>query len=93
MSSDCWRARPSSRLLTAARLIGDLRAHGLVGLAVAVKNCTPRSAASSTAFDASAVAMSDFDGTTSVSTAEPPTPTRSTSVTSAPSWAPARAAS
>ena len=39
------------------------------------------------------VAISDFEGTTSVSTAEPPTPARSMSVTSAPSRAPARAAS
>ncbi len=50
-----------------------------------MKNCTPRSAASLAALAASAVAIKVFDGTTSVSTAEPPTPTRSTSVTSAPS--------
>jgi hypothetical protein len=58
-----------------------------------VKNCTPRSEASSIAERASAVAISVFDGTTSVSTADPPTPARSMSVTSAPSWAPAIAAS
>jgi len=57
------------------------------------KSCTPSSLALRIATAASAVAMSVFDGTTSVMTAEPPTPARSTRVTSAPSWAAERAAS
>ncbi|SCE57650.1 AIG2-like family protein [Streptomyces sp. DfronAA-171] len=41
----------------------------------------------------SAVAMRVFEGTQSVSTEAPPRPSQSTTVTSAPSWAPTRAAS
>ena len=39
------------------------------------------------------VAISVFDGTQSLSTHAPPSPSRSTTVTSAPSWAATRAAS
>ena len=41
----------------------------------------------------SEVAMSVFDGTQSVSTQAPPSPSESTTVTRAPSWAATRAAS
>jgi hypothetical protein len=41
----------------------------------------------------SAVAISVFDGTQSVSTADPPRPSRSMTVVSAPSWAATSAAS
>ncbi len=92
MSSDCWRASARTRRLMTPRLIamsGRLARPAAFG----IENCTPRSPADAIASVASAVAMRVFDGTTSVSTAAPPTPTRSTSVTSAPSWAPASAAS
>jgi len=39
------------------------------------------------------VSMSDLEGTQSVSTQAPPSPSESTTVTSAPSWAATRAAS
>ena len=54
---------------------------------------TPSSAASATSVISSAVAIRVLLGTQSVSTAEPPTPSVSTTVTSAPSWAATRAAS
>ena len=53
----------------------------------------PSSADSDTSVISSAVAMSVLDGTQSVRTAEPPTPSVSTTVTSAPSWAATWAAS
>ncbi len=92
ISSDCWRASDSSRLLTAVRLIAI---SGLSGLppSVLANSWTPSSPAPAIATAASAVAMRVFDGTTSVMTAEPPMPARSTTVTSAPSWAAASAAS
>ena len=53
----------------------------------------PSSGARSAIVIHSAVAMSVLDGTTSVSTAAPPSPAASTTVTSAPSRRPTRAAS
>ena len=53
----------------------------------------PSSPACSVSVIHSAVAMSVLDGTTSVSTAEPPIPCRSTTCTSAPSWRATSAAS
>ncbi len=53
----------------------------------------PSSADSDTSVISSAVAMRVLDGTQSVRTAEPPTPSVSTTVTSAPSWAATWAAS
>ena len=55
--------------------------------------CTPRSAAVSNWDMKSAVEISAFEGTQSVSTAAPPSPSRSTTVTRAPRCAPTRAAS
>ena len=54
---------------------------------------SPSSAASETCVITSAVAISVLLGTQSVSTAEPPMPCESTTVTSAPSWAATSAAS
>ena len=54
---------------------------------------TPSSAAPAISVITSAVAISVLLGTQSVSTAEPPTPSVSTTVTSAPSWAATWAAS
>ena len=51
-------------------------------------NRTPSSPDSCTDVITSAVAIRVLDGTQSVSTAEPPRPSLSTTVTSAPSWAP-----
>ena len=53
----------------------------------------PSSPASATSVITSAVAMRVLLGTQSVSTAEPPRPSVSTMVTSAPSWAATWAAS
>ena len=55
--------------------------------------CTPRSEAVSNWLMKSAVEMSVLEGTQSVSTAAPPTPSRSTTVTVAPRWAATSAAS
>ena len=78
--------------MTAARLIAI---SGFIGLPSApfANSCTPSSLAPAIATAASAVAMRDFEGTTSVMTADPPIPARSTTVTSAPSCAAASAAS
>ena len=54
---------------------------------------TPSSLALLTSVISSAVAIRVLLGTQSVSTAEPPMPSLSTTVTSAPSWAATRAAS
>ncbi len=54
---------------------------------------TPSSLAPATSVISSAVAISVLLGTQSVSTAEPPSPSVSTTVTSAPSCAATRAAS
>ena len=54
---------------------------------------TPSSAAPDSSLITSAVAIRVLLGTQSVSTAEPPTPSVSTMVTSAPSWAATWAAS
>ena len=54
---------------------------------------TPSSLAPATSVISSAVAISVLLGTQSVRTAEPPSPSVSTTVTSAPSWAATRAAS
>ena len=64
---------------------------GLVALVVV--EATPSSAAPPTSVISSAVAISVLLGTQSVRTAEPPIPSLSTTVTSAPSWAATRAAS
>src|SRR5215475_6224577 len=53
----------------------------------------PRPAAPRSMAIVSEVAMSVFDGTQSVSTQAPPSPSESTTVTCAPSWAATRAAS
>ena len=55
--------------------------------------CTPTRSACENEVIASLVAMNVLDGTQSASTHWPPTPSRSTSVTSASSWAATRAAS
>jgi hypothetical protein len=91
MSSDCWRASESRRLLTAARLIAT---SGLSGDPLALREeLHAQVGCLEIATAASAVAMRLLEGTTSVMTAAPPTPARSTSVTSAPSCAAASAAS
>jgi hypothetical protein len=54
---------------------------------------TPSSRDSAAIVITSAVAISVLDGTQSVSTADPPSPSRSTTTTSAPSWAATSAAS
>jgi hypothetical protein len=92
MSSDCCAASDSSRRLTARRLT---ETSGLCARPEVprTENCTPSWLASRIAAADSAVAMSDFEGTTSVRMALPPTPVRSMSVTSAPRRAPASAAS
>ncbi len=53
----------------------------------------PRSALRLSSVIALEVSISDLDGTQSVSTQAPPSPSESTTVTSAPSWEATRAAS
>ena len=92
MSSDCWLARSLSRRFTARRSTETTGATCRPA-SFGTENRTPSRAMRWIAPIEFAVAMRVFDGTTSVSTAEPPTPDRSTSVTSAPSCTPASAAS
>ena len=92
MSSDCWPARSFSRRFTARRSTATSGATWRPA-SFGTEKRTPSRAMRWIAPIEFAVAMSVFEGTTSVSTAEPPTPARSMSVTSAPSCAPASAAS
>jgi hypothetical protein len=79
MSCDWVDARRFTRVFTAA-MSTDTGAPS-----VDPANRTPSSSDSCTVVINSAVATSVFEGTQSVSTAEPPRPSRSTTVTSAPS--------
>ena len=69
------------------------RVHGRERRAIGRVGPQPRAEASCSAAIMSAVAISVLDGTQSVSTQAPPSPSRSTTVTSAPSCAATRAAS
>ncbi len=89
MSADWSAASCLTRWLTLAR---STRMPG-GGVALAVGKLTPSSAAPATSVISSAVAIRVLLGTQSVSTAEPPMPSVSTTVTSAPSWAATSAAS
>ena len=84
MSADWAIARPLTRWLTVARsrLTVDRSAP-----------CIPRTAESRTEVMAPAAAMNVLEGTQSVSTLAPPMPSRSMTVTSAPSCAATSAAS
>ena len=82
MSADWAWARRITRALTWARSVTS-----------EPSKVMPSSLASSMSAISSAVAISVLLGTQSVSTAEPPIPSVSTTVTSAPSWAATRAAS
>ncbi len=83
MSLDCWCASALIRALTVVR--------STAGSVPAVP--TPTRGASRSAVTRALVAIRVLLGTQSVSTHEPPTPSRSTTVTAAPSWAATRAAS
>ena len=85
MSLDCASASVLTRSLT--------RARSVVGASPVPGNRMPSSPASVMSDISSAVAISVLLGTQSVSTAEPPTPSVSTTVTSAPSCAATSAAS
>jgi hypothetical protein len=91
MSSDWLRARLSTRLLTVFRSTLTARRGSPPGSPPSKR--TPSSPDSSTSVIRSAVAISVLLGTQSVSTADPPMPSRSTTVTEAPSWAATNAAS
>ena len=85
MSADCAAASASTRVLTACEVHVVPRRrrrppHGRAGR----PGCRARRRVSAMVIH-SAVAMRVLDGTTSVSTAAPPSPWRSTTVTSAPS--------
>ena len=84
MSADWAMARPLTRWLT------DARSRLTVASSAP---CRPRTAESRTEVMAPAAAMRVLDGTQSVSTLAPPMPSRSMTVTSAPSCAATRAAS
>ena len=86
MSSDCARASALTRWFTLPRSTRT-------PLLVVGPIITPSSLAPATSVISSAVAISVLLGTQSVRTAEPPTPSESTTVTSAPSWAATSAAS
>ncbi len=81
MSSDCFSASASTRSFTRARSTP-------VSQLPRPFTSTPSSGASWIVVITSAVAIRVFEGTQSVSTAAPPMPLRSTTVT----WAPRRAA-
>ena len=84
MSADWATARPLTRRLTFARSSPT---------AASSPPSSPRTAESRTEVMAPAAAISVLDGTQSVSTLAPPMPSRSTTVTSAPSCAATSAAS
>ncbi len=90
MSADCARASSTTRWLTTARSARNWR-RAVPSSSAA--DLMPSSAARSAMVIHSAVAIRVLDGTTSVSTAAPPSPCRSTSVTSAPARRAASAAS
>ena len=94
MSSDCACASAVTRLFTRARST-PTRSSGRSPPPAAppAPSLTPSSPDSAVSVITSAVAISVLDGTQSVSTAEPPSPSRSTTVTSAPSCAATSAAS
>ena len=83
MSADCASASVFTRSLTRARSTVT----ALLGSEPASLKEMPSSAASSMSAISSAVAIRVLLGTQSVSTAEPPRPSLSTTVTSAPSCA------
>ena len=89
MSADWSAASRITRLLTCGRSTSNVVA---VSPSWSVIR-TPSSAASLMSVISSAVAIRVLLGTQSVSTAEPPRPSESTTVTFAPSWAATRAAS
>jgi hypothetical protein len=82
MSADCAIASAFTRVFTRGR--STVTTPGALSGPV---NEMPSSAASSISAISSAVAISVFEGTQSVITADPPTPSLSITVTSAPSWA------
>ena len=84
MSADWAIARPLTRWLTAARSRPT---------AAGSAPCTPRTTESCTVVMAPAAAMRVLDGTQSVRTLAPPMPSRSITVTWAPSCAATSAAS
>ncbi len=93
MSWDCAIASRFTRRLTLPRSTPTTLA-GLSMCGVSSATMMPSSSYElSKVVITSAVAISVFDGTQSVSTADPPRPSRSTTVTSAPSWAATSAAS
>ncbi|CAM5686977.1 hypothetical protein SMICM304S_10099 [Streptomyces microflavus] len=93
MSWDWASARRLTRRLTLPRSTPTTRAAcSLCGVSSATM-IPSSSYEESKVVITSAVAIRVFDGTQSVSTEAPPRPSQSTTVTSAPSWAPTRAAS
>ena len=96
MSADCAAASALTRVFTAAR---SMRCRSCSSVPPTAPDSgvpssrMPSSGARSAIVIHSAVAMSVLEGTTSVSTAAPPSPAASTTVTSAPSRRPTRAAS
>ncbi len=82
MSADCASARALTRALTSSTAV-----------TTSPVVCTPTRSAWAKSTIASLVAMNVFDGTQSDSTHCPPTPSRSTRVTSAPSCTATSAAS
>ena len=87
MSADWSAASALTRVLTRAR---STRIPVAASPSASWK-ATPSSAAPAMSVISSAVAIRVLLGTQSVSTAEPPMPSLSTTVTSAPSWAATRA--
>ena len=77
-----------------ARARSVIRSYSRAALTVARPPVAmPRPALRLSSVIALEVSMSDLEGTQSVSTQAPPSPSESTTVTSAPSWAATRAAS
>lgn len=93
MSWDWARASRFTRRLTLPRSTPTTRALCASGGVSSATMMPSSSYEESKVVITSAVAMRVFDGTQSVSTDAPPRPSQSTTVTSAPSWAPTRAAS
>ena len=92
MSSDWARARSSTRRLTLSRSTAASAVRSGVPSWFSPK-VMPSSPATSVCVITSAVAIRVLLGTQSVSTADPPIPSLSTTVTSASSWAATSAAS
>ncbi len=88
MSRDCASASAFTRALTTARSTVTSPSAGAPD-----RSRTPSGSLQANVVIDSLVAISVFDGTQSASTQAPPSPSRSTTSTSAPSWAPTSAAS